>query len=249
MRSIAIGLAVLAACATAQRSRRPISSAHLGANLSAPARRHLARRRQALQGLSDKRLLRDGPAPFAPPPAFARRALSYRAFRRRSCGPSGRADPSLPPAMSLLLQPDRTRARQCRIDRRRMGRSFSSGGGNGRAAIASFGRRADRAKRSRTDPRLRGRRGALHQSRSLRACCSRASNWSGWRASASIMCRFRSRTSIPRTPIGYLGYKGGLAKKREVARWTRELGLGLTDQRADAPAKSRSSAGDHRFRG
>ena len=158
----AIGAAVLKLCDGERRVADIVSE--LAAIYSAPAEVIAKDVVKLLQGLADKRLLRDGPDKFAPPPLSADRGV-LRAFRGRTGGFAGRIDPSLPAAMPLLLQPAGTGARRVGIERRRMGRDVPSGRGRRRHAIASFRRRADRAARLRCDSGPRRGRRPLHQPR------------------------------------------------------------------------------------
>ena len=75
---------------------------------------------------------------------------------------------------------------------------------------------------------LCGRGGALHQSRHLRRAADARAAGSGSPRSASIMCRCRYRTSCPTAPTASRPMRAASPKKRDVARWTRELGMGLT---------------------
>ena len=69
--------------------------------------------------------------------------------------PAGRADPSLPAAMSVLLQPAGAGARRRRAADRGLARRAGPGGRARRAAGPSLRRRADRAPRPRADRRRR----------------------------------------------------------------------------------------------
>ena len=153
---------------------------------------------------------------------FASFALQDRlpfALARR--GPARRTDPSLPAAVPLLLEPARTGARQPRTHRRRMGRDLRAGGRDGGAAIAPVGRRADGAPRSRPHPRPRGRRRPLHQPGHRGGAADPRPSRPARRNRGSIMCRCRSQDVVPDNADRISGYSGGLAKKRDVARWTR----------------------------
>ena len=85
-------------------------------------------------------------------------------MRARSGGAPRRAHPSLSPAMLLLLQPARARARQQGADHRGMVLGDDASRRDGHPASASLRRRAHRAEGSRADRRGRGKGRALYQS-------------------------------------------------------------------------------------
>ena len=62
----------------------------------------------------------------------------------------------------------------------------------------------------------------------VRRNCSRASAWRRWPRAASTTCRSRSRTRDAANADRIAHYRGGHAKKLDVAGWVRALGLPLT---------------------
>ena len=113
------------------------------------------------------------------------------------------------------------------IERRGLGRRVPSGRRDGRAAIASLRRRADRAARPAENSRACRRGGALHQpDHRRRAADARALSTAGRhrpRPCPGLGPGRRARECRP-----HLRLQGRPPKKRDVARWARELGLGLT---------------------
>ena len=219
----AIGAAVLKLCDGERRVADIVSE--LAAIYSAPAEVIAKDVVKLLQGLADKCLLRDGPDKFAPLP-LSRTATSYEPF---AGGPAGllaeltHRCPLQCPYCSNPLELERA-ASELSADE---WADVPAGCGRRRHAIAPVRGRADRAPRLRCDSGPRRGRRPLHQSRHGRCPLTRE-HLKRLAAIGLDHVQVSVQDVVPENADRISGYKGGVAKKRDVARWTREFGLGLT---------------------
>ena len=107
----------------------------------------------------------------SPPPPLSRGGAGLCAFAGGPAGLLAELTHRCPLQCPYCSNPLELERANGGAQRRGLGRGVPSGRRDGRAATASFRRRADRAARSRPDfrPRRRGR--PLHQSRHRRPCC------------------------------------------------------------------------------
>ena len=98
-----------------------------------------------LQGLADKRLLRDGPSPFSAPPLSAR-ARGYAPFAGGPAGLLAELTHRCPLQCPYCSNPIELERANVELTAREWGDVFRQRGGDRRAAAASLGGRADRAR-------------------------------------------------------------------------------------------------------
>ena len=166
---------------------------------------------------------------------------------RRPARAAGRADPSLPAALPLLLQPPGADPGGAGARHRDLGAGLRRSRGARLPAGASLGRRADRAARH---PGARPRRQpgrALHQPHHLGRADRARPGCRPWSRPGSTMSSSRCRTPSRARADRIGGYRGGHATKLEFASaGARRPGLPLTAERRGAPAEPGPAAGADR---
>jgi PqqA peptide cyclase len=219
-----IGVAVLKLCDGARTLREIVLE--LAAVYSAPADLIAKDVVKLLQGLADKRLLRDGPDGFAPR-SVSRLASSYTPF---AGGPAGllaeltHRCPLQCPYCSNPLEMERANAE---MSADAWGETFRQAAAMGVMQLHLSG----------GEPTAR---------RDLDAILAHAVDAGLYTnlVTAGVLLTREHLTRLAEIGLDHVqvsvqdivpenadrisGYKGGVAKKRDVARWTRELGLGLT---------------------
>jgi pyrroloquinoline quinone biosynthesis protein E len=219
-----IGVAVLQLC-DGERSLAEIA-AQLAATYSAPVELITKDVAKLLQGLSDKRLLRDGPDTFAPP-ALSSAATSYGPF---AGGPAGllaeltHRCPLQCPYCSNPLEMERINEE---LSADEWGDVFRQAAAAGVLQLHLSG----------GEPTVRR---DLEQ---ILAHAVAAGLYTNLITAGVLLTRERLerlatigldhvqvsiQDIVPENADRISGYEGGVAKKRDVARWTHELGLGLT---------------------
>jgi pyrroloquinoline quinone biosynthesis protein E len=179
-----------------------------------------------LQGLADKRLLRDGPDAFAPPP-LSQTAKSYAPFERSPAGLLAELTHRCPLQCPYCSNP---------LDLERANTELTSGEwGDVFRQAASIG--ALQLHLSGGEPTIR------RDLEEILAHAVDAGLYTNLVTSAVLLTRERLahlaeigldhvqvsvQDVVPESSDHISGYEGGVAKKRDVARWARELGLGLT---------------------
>lgn len=220
----AISLVVLKLCDGDTRVAE--MSARLAAQYSAPVEVIQRDVINVLQGLADKVLLRDGPAPFAPPPRSAF-ASSIKPF---AGGPAGLAAelthrcPLQCPYCSNPLELERSNVEMTAAE---WGACFRQAAAAGALQLHLTG----------------GEPTARKDLEEILAYAVDAGLYTNLVTSAVLLTRERLarlaeigldhvQVSIqdvdPDNADRISSYDGGVARKRDVARWTRELGMGLT---------------------
>ena len=220
----AVGAAVLALCDGARSVDAMVGE--LAAAYSAPAEIIARDVTKLLQDLADKRLLRDGPDTFAPP------ALSglAQAYPRFAGGPAGllaeltHRCPLQCPYCSNPLEMERVNAE---LDAETWGDVFRQAAAIGVLQLHLSG----------------GEPTARNDLPRIVELATEAGLYVNLITSGVLLTRDRLerlaalgldhvQLSIqdvdPDNADHIANYRGGLARKREVARWTRELGMGLT---------------------
>ena len=169
--------------------------------------------------------------------------------RARAGRAARRTDAPLPAAVPLLLQPARTRARQHRAVDRRTGRTSCARPANSAScrSILSGG-----------EPTAR------KDLEEIVEAAAEAGLYTNLITAGVLLTRERLmklaelgldhvQLSIqdvdPENADRIAAYKGGIAKKIEVARWVKEARPAADHQRADAPPEHRQPAAHHRLRG
>ena len=179
-----------------------------------------------LQGLADKCLLRDGPDAFAPPP-LSSQARAYGPFAGGPAGLLAELTHRCPLQCPYCSNPLELERANVELSAAEWGETFRSAAAIGALQLHLSG----------GEPTLR---------RDLEEILQHAVDaglYTNLVTSAVMLTRERLETlakigldhvqvSIqdvdPATADRISAYEGGVAKKRDVARWTRELGLGLT---------------------
>ena len=162
---------------------------------------------------------------------------------------AGRADPSLPAAVPLLLEPAGARAGRGRARHRDLAAGDRGGGRARRAADPFLGRRADAAARSAGAGPACGRARPVHQPDHRRACCSTQAKVDALAEAGLDHVQISIQDSEPGNANRIGGYKDGHARKLAVARLVRERGPAAHDQRRDASPEPRAARRDHRAGG
>jgi pyrroloquinoline quinone biosynthesis protein E len=179
-----------------------------------------------LQGLADKCLLRDGPDAFAPPPLSAM-ARSYAPFEGGPAGLLAELTHRCPlqcPYCSNPLDMERVNTELTAVE---WGETFRQAASIGALQLHLSG----------GEPTLR------RDLEEILAHAVDAGLYTNLVTSAVLLTRERLerlaeigldhvqvsvQDVVPESADRISNFEGGVAKKREVARWTRELGLGLT---------------------
>jgi pyrroloquinoline quinone biosynthesis protein E len=220
----AVGLAVLRLCNGERRVADIVSE--LAAIYSAPAEVIAKDVVKTLQGLADKRLLRDGPDRFASP-ALSQTASSYSPF---AGGPAGllaeltHRCPLQCPYCSNPLELERATAE---LSADEWGETFRQAAAAGVMQLHLSG----------------GEPTARRDFDAILAHAVDAGLYTNLVTAGVLLTRehlerlagigldhvqVSVQDVVPENADRISGYKGGVAKKRDLARWTRELGLGLT---------------------
>jgi pyrroloquinoline quinone biosynthesis protein E len=179
-----------------------------------------------LQGLADKRLLRDGPDEFAPPPPSAL-ARSYAPFAGGPAGLLAELTHRCPLQCPYCSNPlDMERANN-ELTAAQWGETFRQAASIGALQLHLSG----------GEPTIR------RDLEEILAHAVEAGLYTNLVTSAVLLTRERLerlaeigldhvqvsvQDVVPENADRISAFEGGVAKKRDVARWTRELGLGLT---------------------
>ena len=200
--------------------------ARLAAIYSAPAELIAKDVIALLQGLSDKRLLRDGPDPFQPPP-LSGLAGAYAPFKGGPAGLLAELTHRCPlqcPYCSNPLEMERANAEMSASD---WGETFRQAAAMGVMQLHLSG----------------GEPTARRDIDEIVALAVEAGLYTNLVTAGVLLTRehlerlatigldhvqVSVQDIVPESADRISGYKGGVAKKREVARWARDLGLGLT---------------------
>lgn len=179
-----------------------------------------------LQGLADKRLLRDGPDPFAPPPLSAA-ASSYAPFDGGPAGLLAELTHRCPLQCPYCSNPLDLERANTELSAAEWGEAFRQAASIGALQLHLSG----------GEPTIR------RDLEEILAYAVEAGLYTNLVTSAVLLTRERLerlaeigldhvQVSIqdvdPASADRISAYEGGVEKKRAVAQWTRELGLGLT---------------------
>ncbi len=141
---------------------------------------------------------------------------------------AGRADPSLPALLPLLLEP----AGACPAERETRHRDLDArvprGGRSRRAAASPLGRRARLAPRPGGAGADRARGGALHQPHHLRHRPDRTAAGGARRGRVSITSSSRCRAPMPRWRTSSAAIAAGSTARWRSPRWIGRIGFPLT---------------------
>lgn len=220
----AISVAVLRLC-DGRRSVADISS-QLASDYKAPIEVVTKDVQALLQGLSDKRLLCDGPDRFAPPP-LSQTALSYAPFAGGPAGILAELTHRCPLQCPYCSNPlDLERANN-ELTAAEWGETFRQAAAAGAMQLHLSG----------GEPTVR------RDLEEILAHAVDAGLYTNLVTSAVLLTRERMerlaeigldhvqvsiQDVVPENADRISAYQGGVEKKRAVAHWTRELGLGLT---------------------
>jgi pyrroloquinoline quinone biosynthesis protein E len=220
----AVALAVLRLC-DGERSLADIA-AHLAKDYSAPVdviERDVVK---VLQGLADKRLLRDGSDAFAPP-ALSAAASFYGPF---SNGPAGllaeltHRCPLQCPYCSNPLELDRPNSE---LSADEWGEVFRQAAAMGVLQLHLSGGEPT-ARRDLDQILAHAVAAGLYTNLVTAAVLLTREQLERFAAIGLDHVQVSIQDTSPDNADRISGYKGGVAKKREVAKWARDLGLGLT---------------------
>jgi pyrroloquinoline quinone biosynthesis protein E len=220
----AIGLAVLRLC-DGRRSLSQIAE-QLSRDYSAPVEVIANDVAKLLQGLADKRLLRDGPDAFAPPP-LSRAAASYAVFAGGPAGLLAELTHRCPLQCPYCSNPLDLERANSELSAAEWGEAFRQAAAMGAMQLHLSG----------GEPTVR------RDLEEILAHAVDAGLYTNLVTSAVLLTRERMerlaeigldhvqvsiQDVVPENADRISAYKGGVEKKRSVAQWTRELGLGLT---------------------
>ncbi len=219
-----IGAAVLRLC-DGERTFAEIV-AHLATVYSAPIALIAKDVANLLQGLADKRLLRDGSDLFAPPP-LSKAATSYGPF---AGGPAGllaeltHRCPLQCPYCSNPLELERANAE---LSADEWGEVFRQAAAAGVLQLHLSGGEPT-ARRDLDDILAHAVQAGLYTNLITAGVLLTREHLEQMAAVGLDHVQVSIQDIVPENADRISGFKGGIAKKRDVARWTRELGLGLT---------------------
>jgi pyrroloquinoline quinone biosynthesis protein E len=219
-----IGVAVLRLC-DGRRSVADISS-QLAKDYKAPIEVVSKDIKSLLQGLADKRLLRDGPDEFQPPP-LSSMAASYAPFAGGPAGVLAELTHRCPLQCPYCSNPLDLERSKDELTAQEWGETFRQAAAAGAMQLHLSG----------GEPTLR------RDLEEILAHAVEAGLYTNLVTSAVLLTRERMerlaaigldhvqvsiQDVVAESADRISGYKGGVEKKRAVAQWTRELGLGLT---------------------
>jgi PqqA peptide cyclase len=219
-----IGLAVLQLC-DGRRSLDDIV-AHLAKIYSAPAELIMRDVAKLLQGLADKRLLRDGPDVFSAPPLSAA-AASYGPF---AGGPAGllaeltHRCPLQCPYCSNPLEMERVNGE---LSAEEWGDVFRQAAAAGVLQLHLSGGEPT-VRRDLDQIVAHAVAAGLYTNLITAGVLLTREHMERLAAIGLDHIQLSIQDIVPDNADRISGYKGGVARKRNVAQWARELGLGLT---------------------
>ncbi|HYA73228.1 MAG TPA: pyrroloquinoline quinone biosynthesis peptide chaperone PqqD, partial [Roseiarcus sp.] len=219
-----ISVAVLQLCDGA-RSVADIV-AHLAATYSAPAEIISRDVVNLLQGLSDKRLLRDGPDVFAPPP-LSKTAASYGPFEGGPAGLLAELTHRCPLQCPYCSNPLEMERADTELSAAEWGEVFRQGAAAGVLQLHLSGGEPT-ARRDLDQILAYAVEAGLYTNLVTAGVLLTRQDLERLAAIGLDHVQVSIQDVVPDNADRISGYKGGVAKKRDVARWTRELGLGLT---------------------
>jgi len=220
----AIGVAVLRLCDGA-RSVADIV-AHLAAIYSAPAEIISRDVVKLLQGLSDKRLLRDGPDVFAPPP-LSEAAGSYGPFAGGPAGLLAELTHRCPLQCPYCSNPLEMERANTELSADEWGAVFRQAAAAGVLQLHLSGGEPT-VRRDLDEILAHAVEAGLYTNLITAGVLLTREHLQRLAAIGLDHVQVSIQDIVPDNADRISGYKGGVAKKRDVARWTRELGLGLT---------------------
>jgi pyrroloquinoline quinone biosynthesis protein E len=219
-----VGQAVLRLCDGERRVADIVSE--LAAIYSAPAELIAKDVVKLLQGLADKRVLRDGPDRYAPPP-LSETARSYELF---AGGPAGllaeltHRCPLQCPYCSNPLELERATAE---LTADQWGETFRQAAAAGVLQLHLSGGEPT-ARRDFDAILVHAVNAGLYTNLVTAGVLLTREHLERLAGIGLDHVQVSVQDVIPESADRISGYKGGVAKKRDVARWARELGLGLT---------------------
>ena len=200
--------------------------AHLAATYSAPAEIISRDVVNLLQGLSDKRLLRDGPDVFAPPP-LSKTAASYGPFEGGPAGLLAELTHRCPLQCPYCSNPLEMERADTELSAAEWGEVFRQGAAAGVLQLHLSGGEPT-ARRDLDQILAYAVEAGLYTNLVTAGVLLTRQDLERLAAIGLDHVQVSIQDVVPDNADRISGYKGGVAKKRDVARWTRELGLGLT---------------------
>ena len=219
-----IGVAVLRLCDGKRRITDIV--AELAAAYSAPAEVIAKDVVKLLQGLADKRLLRDGPDRFAPPP-LSETAKSYRPFAGGPTGLLAELTHRCPLQCPYCSNPLDLERASNELTADEWGETFRQAAAAGVVQLHLSGGEPT-ARRDFESILSHAVDAGLYTNLITAAVLLNQQSLERFAAIGLDHIQVSLQDIVPENADRISGYKGGVAKKREVARWARELGLGLT---------------------
>ena len=219
-----IGLAVLRLC-DGQRSLSDIA-AHLAQIYSAPVDVIAKDVAKLLQDLADKRLLRDGPDPFAPPPV-PQAASSRTAFAGGPAGLLAELTHRCPLQCPYCSNPLELERANTELSAEEWGEAFRQAAAMGVLQLHLSGGEPT-ARRDLDQIVAQAVAAGLYTNLVTAAVLLTREHLESLADIGLDHVQVSIQDIVPDNADRISGYRGGVAKKRDVARWTRELGLGLT---------------------
>ena len=220
----AIGAAVLKLCDGERRVADIVSE--LAAIYSAPAEVIAKDVVKLLQGLADKRLLRDGPDKFAPPP-LSRTATSYEPFAGGPAGLLAELTHRCPLQCPYCSNPLELERAASELSADEWGATFRQAAAAGVMQLHLSGGEPT-ARRDFDAILAHAVDAGLYTNLVTAGVLLTREHLERLAAIGLDHVQVSVQDVVPENADRISGYKGGVAKKRDVARWTREFGLGLT---------------------
>ena len=219
-----IGVAVLRLCDGARSVAEIV--AHLTAIYSAPAEIISRDVVKLLQGFSDKRLLRDGQDIFAPPP-LSKTAASYGRFEGGPAGLLAELTHRCPLQCPYCSNPLEMERADTELSAAEWGEVFRQAAAAGVLQLHLSGGEPT-ARRDLDEILAYAVEAGLYTNLVTAGVLLTRQGLERLAAIGLDHVQVSIQDVVPDNADRISGYRGGLAKKRDVARWTRELGLGLT---------------------
>jgi pyrroloquinoline quinone biosynthesis protein E len=219
-----IAVAVLQLC-DGRRSLADIANA-LARTYSAPVEAIAKDVTKMLQGLADKRILRDGPDPFLPPPV-PRAAASYALFAGGPAGLLAELTHRCPLQCPYCSNPLELERSNTELTADEWGEAFRQAAAMGVLQLHLSG--GEPTVRRDLDKILAHGVGAgLYTNLITAGVLISEDSLSRLAALGLDHVQVSLQDVVPENADRISGYKGGLEKKRDVARWASALGIGLT---------------------
>ena|SRR5271165_1235340 len=179
-----------------------------------------------LQDLADKRILRDGPDQFAPPP-LSQTAVSYAPFARGPAGLLAELTHRCPLQCPYCSNPLELERATTELTADEWGDAFRQAAAMGVLQLHLSGGEPT-ARRDLDEILARGVEAGLYTNLITAGVLITEASLSRLAAIGLDHVQVSVQDVVSENADRISRYKGGVTKKRDVARWAHELGLGLT---------------------